>query len=85
MNAAAQTEVTTTDWYERRSELTAGQVFRCQGGFVKLDGRAPGDGTQWLVADWHDGWAYYESVIEPGDLEGEPIPDIRTALVTTAA
>lgn len=58
------------DWYERRDELDAGDVFTLQGGgIVKLDYRVPGDGTQWYVADWSGGsWAYWDSKIEPGDL-----------------
>lgn len=58
------------DWYEHRHELRPDQVFRCQDGhIVKLDRSVPGDGTKWYVADWHNGWAYYDSTIEPGDLD----------------
>lgn len=56
------------DWYERRSELEPGQVFRLQDGVVKLDRTVPGDATAWIVADWWNGWSYMESRIEPGDL-----------------
>lgn len=57
------------DWYERRDELAAGQIFStCTGGVVQLDRRVPGDGSKWFVLDWHDGWAHYDSTIEPGDL-----------------
>jgi hypothetical protein len=63
------------DWYERRDELEADQVFITQAGeIVKLDRRVPGDGTRWYVADWSNGWAYYDSTIEPGDLS-ERLPD----------
>jgi hypothetical protein len=64
------------DWYERRDELEPGQVFKtCWGDVVKLDYRVPGDGTKWRVADLDArGWAYYESTIEPGDLE-DRLPD----------
>ena len=83
MNAVSQ-----IDWYERRHELEEGQVFQSCYGLVKLDHRKPGDGTQWVVATWNPGyppgetypgaapyWCYDESTIEPGDLEGEPLPD----------
>jgi hypothetical protein len=63
------------DWYEHRHELRPEQVFRMhEGSVVKLDHRVPGDGTQWRVADWWNGWAYMESTIEPGDL-AERLPD----------
>lgn len=58
----------TIDWYERRDELEPGMVFRSHYGIVKLDHRKPGDGTKWVVAEWSNGWAYYESTIEPSDL-----------------
>lgn len=62
------------DWYERRNELTPGQVFRTHEGLlVKLDRRVPGDGTKWYVADFWRGWSYMDSTIEPGDLE-EMVP-----------
>ena len=65
----------TTDWYERSNELEPGQVFRARdGSVVKLDYRTPGDGSKWTVVDWHNGWAHYDSTIEPGDLE-ERLPD----------
>lgn len=64
---------TDIDWYERRSELKPDMIFRTNDGFVMLDRRKPGDGTRWIVAEWHDGWTHYESTIEPGDLIGEPI------------
>ena len=66
------------DWYERQNELKPDQVFDSCYGLVKLDRRVPGDGTKWYVADWVDynkSWAYYDSIIEPGDLKGEPISD----------
>lgn len=58
------------DWYDRRSELEPGQIFRMHdGSAVKLDRSVPGDGTAWYVADWWNGsWAYMDSRIEPGDL-----------------
>jgi hypothetical protein len=73
MNAA---EITASpDWYERRAELRQEQVFRMyDGSVVKLDRHVPGDGTAWYVADWSNGWAYYDSRIEPGDLR-ERLPD----------
>lgn len=70
------------DWYLRKDELCSGQVFRCQGGVVKLDCRVPGDGTKWEVLDWHNGWCWYGCRIEPGDLEGEPMPDDPTIIET---
>jgi hypothetical protein len=65
------------DWYERRHELESGMVFRdLQGDLVQLDRSVPGDATQWYVADWWNGsWAWMDSIIEPGDLRGEPQPD----------
>ena len=57
------------DWYERRHELEQGMVFRTYNGVVKLDRTVPGDGSKWYVADWHNGWSYYDSTMEPGDLE----------------
>lgn len=63
-------------WYFNRHELNPGQVFRLfDGSIVKLDGRVPGDGTKWYVADWCDGWSYCNTEIEPGDLRGEQIED----------
>lgn len=57
------------DWYDRRNELSPGMKFRTHAGeIVMLDRTVPGDGTRWYVADWHDGWSYYDSTIEPGDL-----------------
>lgn len=57
------------DWYEKRDELCEGQVFRTiHDEIVRLDRRVPGDGTQWYVDDWYDGWSCYDSTIEPGDL-----------------
>lgn len=84
----------TPDWYADRDKLEEGQVFRMyDGSFVKLDHRKPGDGTQWVVADWRGvppghastGWAYYENTIEPGDLRGEPIADSAAAITKAAA
>lgn len=61
-----------TDWYERRHELSHGQVFRIYNdSIVKLDRTVPGDATQWYVASWGDygkAWAHCDEVIEPGDL-----------------
>ena len=63
------------DWYERRDELQADQVFRTyDGSIVKLDRSVPGDGTKWYVADWWNGWSFQDSTIEPGDLT-ERLPD----------
>lgn len=69
-----------TDWYTRRNELEPGQVFKCLGGVVMLDSRVAGDGTKWNVLEWHDGWCCYGTEIEPGDLEGEPVPDNKAAI-----
>jgi hypothetical protein len=79
--------MTKVDWYERRNELQEGMVFSSHYGIVKLDHRKPGDGTDWVVADWCAGrpdmpgtiyergsWAYYEDSIHPGDLI-ERLPD----------
>ena len=65
------------DWYKHRYDLEPGMVFRDYGGdLVKLDRRVPGDGTQWYVAQmWGESWAYMDSKIEPGDLQGEPLED----------
>jgi hypothetical protein len=63
------------DWYENRHQLQQGQVFDTTDGLVKLDRRVPGDGTKWYVADWCNGWGYYDSTIEPGDLRGSPLAD----------
>lgn len=77
-------EHTATDWYERRHELEAGMVFEhAHGGLVKLDRTVPGDGTKWYVADWSNGWAYYDSTIEPGELMGEPLPEPAKATGAT--
>ncbi len=69
------------DWYDHRNELKPGMVFNSCWGIVKLDHRKPGDGTDWVVADWTfssidscGGWAYYESTIHPGDLT-QRLPD----------
>ena len=68
-----------TDWYERRSDLMGGMMFRCHdGSLVLLDRRVPGDGSQWYVADWWgNSWAYMDSTIEPGDLAVR-LPDTFT-------
>ena len=56
-------------WYIHRNQLSPEQVFQTHdGSLVKLDRRVPGDGTAWYVADWDGYWAYYDSQIEPGDL-----------------
>lgn len=61
-------------WYLNRHDLEPGQIFLCtDGSLVKLDGRVPGDGTKWYVADWLDGWFYMDTEIEPGDLRGLPL------------
>lgn len=76
------------DWYDRRHELEPDMIFRIHDGYVMLDRRNPGDGTQWIVADWHDGWSYYDSIIEPGDLIGDPIADekaLRGLIATKTA
>ena len=65
-----------SDWYERRDELRQGQVFRlADDSVVMLDRTVPGDGSKWYVADWSNGWSYYDSTIEPGELRGEPIEE----------
>ena len=68
------------DWYENRHKLECNQVFRLyDDSLVKLDSRVEGDGTQWQVADWYgDHWSHEGSIIEPGDLRGEPLPDPAT-------
>lgn len=51
------------------TELWPNEVYRrYDGSVVKLDRRVPGDGTQWYVADWWNGWSYQDATIEPGDL-----------------
>ena len=36
---------------------------------VMLEHRDPGDGTNWIVADWVNGhWSHDENTIHPGDL-----------------
>ncbi|MYM92688.1 hypothetical protein [Duganella vulcania] len=64
-------------WYVHKHELEPGMVFRTtDNSLVKLDGRVPGDGTQWYVAEWCGGsWAYMDSKIEPGELIGLPQDD----------
>jgi hypothetical protein len=67
-------------WYLNRHLLEEGQVFRTRDDMiVKLDVRVPGDGTKWYVGescgDLKDGFEYWDSTIEPGDLRGDPIPD----------
>lgn len=63
------------DWYERRSELRRDQVFkRHDGSVVRLDRTVPGDGTQWYVLNWSNGWFADDVTIEPGDLR-ERLPD----------
>lgn len=62
------------DWYERRDELEAGQVFKTrEGQIVKLD-RPGWDEPRWVVADWWNGWAYMGDTIHPGALV-ERLPD----------
>jgi hypothetical protein len=73
-------------WYDNRHQLAPEQIFRLDdGSFVKLDRSAPGDGTKWYVADWHNGWSYYDRTIEPSDLRGQPIDDINAALAKAGA
>ncbi|WP_087865617.1 hypothetical protein [Comamonas thiooxydans] len=61
-------------WYHHRHELEPGMIFETADGRVRLVGRVPGDGTQWIVDDWYNtSWAAYGSTIEPGDLIGAPI------------
>lgn len=63
------------DWYARRDDLRVDQVFRIyDGSLIKLDRTVPGDATRWYVANWWNGWAYYDATIEPGDLI-ELVPD----------
>lgn len=50
-----------------------------------LDCRVAGDGTKWVVYDWDDGWWRYDSEIEPGDLEGDPLPDDKAAIAAALA
>lgn len=65
------------DWYERRNELSEGQIFMTHEGHkVRLDRRVPGDGSKWYVDDWnsHRGnWSCEDGAIEPGDLCGNPL------------
>ncbi len=64
-------------WYDNRHLLRPGMIFKTRyGDIVELDRRVPGDGTRWYVADWWNGsFAYMDSEIEPGDLEGDPLPE----------
>lgn len=72
-------------WYNNRHELESGQVFNLSdGSVVRLDGRVPGDGTKWYVADWHEGWSSYNNEIEPGDLRGQPITDPKYEIKSVA-
>lgn len=75
MNTAAATEHEDY-WYEHRDELRPGMVFKSFFGIVKLDHRRPGDGTQWIVADYDGkgGWYFMDASVEPGDLT-ERLPD----------
>lgn len=67
-----------TDWYDRRHELRVDQVFREQSGLiVKLDRTVPGDGSDWYVLEWHNGWFAYDRRIHPSDL-AERLPDEPT-------
>lgn len=78
-------------WYVNQHKLEVDQVFRMYDGtLVKLDHRKPGDGSQWVVATWLEGytqgtrvvapgWCYDESTIEPGDLRSDPLPDPEEA------
>ena len=59
----------TKDWYDHRAELQCDMIFVTRSGdLVKLDRPVPGDGTKWYVADWSNGWAYYDGTVEPSDL-----------------
>lgn len=63
------------DWYERRAELRPWQVFRDDtGDVVQLDRRVPGDGTDWYVLEWSNGWFCYDRRIHPSELV-ERLPD----------
>lgn len=71
---------TPIDWYERCHELLPGQIFITHNGeIVQLDRRVPGDGTDWYVADWWNGWSYMDSRIHPGDL-AEQFDDVTAAI-----
>lgn len=78
--AAASQMVESDHWYHHRHELEPGMVFLTAFGVVQLDRRVPGDGTQWYVADWYDGWGFYDSTIEPGDLLSSPIENTPQAI-----
>lgn len=74
------------DWYERRSELRPGMVFRtCYDSVVRLDQTVPGDGTDWYCDDWYPGhpnvpgyenghWSAEMARHHPGDFT-ERLPD----------
>jgi len=64
------------DWYDRRDELRSGQIFRDQAGeIVQLDRTVPGDGTDWYVLEWDNGWFAYDRRIHPSEL-AEMLPAI---------
>ncbi|MBV7542030.1 hypothetical protein [Acidovorax sp. sic0104] len=67
-------------WYHHRRYLEPGMVFITNDGAVKLDRNVPGDATKWYVADWCNGWAFYDSTIEPGELLTMPIADTPEAV-----
>lgn len=80
-NDHAEAEHDEDYWYKNRHQLQQGQVFKIyDGSIVQLDHGVPGDGTKWRVLHWHDGWANYESTIEPGDLRGLQIEDTPAAI-----
>lgn len=63
------------DWYDKRCDLSVGQVFETvYGSIVRLDRRVPGDGTQWYADVWYKGykdrwyWSCEDTTVEPGDL-----------------
>lgn len=63
------------DFYQRRDELRPGQVYRtCVGNIVRLARHLPGDGTDWLVETWDDGWRGEDDRIHPSELS-ERLPD----------
>ncbi len=72
----AQSDEAPGYWYQHRSELKGGMIFKTEDGeTVRLDRTVPGDGTQWYVDHWSNGWFSEDSTIEPGDLRGQPLPE----------
>jgi hypothetical protein len=76
------------DFYARRDELRPGQVFRDQDGcIVRLDRAVPGDGTDWYVQEWDNGWFVYDRRIHPCDLAeriDDPSPPVTTTCIEHA-